>query len=684
MLPKIPYSTQKTKRQNIAFYGLNRTDNTTDGELSDSCGISSNRFPYLTQRKGRSMYADYMDATDVFEWDGHFIVVSGGFLFVDGEQIDSIKPGKKQFAVVGNKLIVAPDMLMVDLTDGTYEGLLKKVETADQENSAFFYDNYLIASTVPVLQTGPIMQYYYESGGFLTSNWWEGALFYTYGQSAEAVEACWDKVHQRWNYDMLEELEEKKSCWGRNASSSRTQWSDGKLEYGDIIIPRKVGLGFEAVHGSGERNIAPIEPPDKSLYNNEGAYMVLDSYFSAEDASWTSSAQGTCTFKGIGGIVFSADRPLVPFSEVFNVGDIVSISGSRFNNKQVEILDFEEDEYGEYTGIIVADGTFEEEECNYPIVIKSEFPDFDFICERGNRLWGVCNRDNTVACSAQGNPANFNYADTSVGGAWNLELGSEGDATAICSYGGATCVWKENRLIKVLGNLKTDFYTTEYQIKGVQKGSEKSLCNINEALYYKGVGGVYRYTGSIPSLLSEKLGRDIYTGAAGGTDGSHYYISMKKGDENYFFSYDLINGLWMCEDKIYASSFTSMDDTFFVSNGYVYKMNQDGEVFDWHLEFVPFTERGRSSNSTSAAFERKNYTKLLFRLDMATGSNIHISVKEDRGLWREVYTQSASKLTTLTVPLKLKRCDSLRVKISGKGEVTIMAMAREFNLGSDV
>ena len=45
--------TSKTTNQTVNFLGLNRTDNTSDGEMSEMCGLTSADYPVLTPRKLR-------------------------------------------------------------------------------------------------------------------------------------------------------------------------------------------------------------------------------------------------------------------------------------------------------------------------------------------------------------------------------------------------------------------------------------------------------------------------------------------------------------------------------------------------------------------------------------------------------------------------------------------------------
>lgn len=52
--------------------------------------------------------------------------------------------------------------------------------------------------------------------------------------------------------------------------------------------------------------------------------------------------------------------------------------------------------------------------------------------------------------------------------------------------------------------------------------------------------------------------------------------------------------------------------------------------------------------------------------------------------WREVYTTHNQRARTISVPIIPTRCDSVNIRVHGKGDCTIKAFVREFTVGSDV
>lgn len=263
-------------------------------------------------------------------------------------------------------------------------------------------------------------------------------------------------------------------------------------------------------------------------------------------------------------------------------------------------------------------------------------------------------------------------------GSYAVAVGSEGEFTGICSYGNGVCCWKENILHKMLGDSPSSYYMNTYRVAGVQKGCDKSLVVNNEVLYYKGVYGVYAYTGGTPSLISYKLGDMPMTDAVGGTDSLIYYLGLKdRDDNNVLYAYDIIRGLWIKTDNIPIEAFTTIGHTVYaLSESKVYRLNDGDEKVEWSLEFAPFIEQ---------EFSKSGYTKLLLRLDMEKGSWLKVFTKQDNSIYRPAYHKAAnSQDVTISIPLKIGRCDRFQLKLEGYGKVKIYSIAREFSKGSEV
>ena len=375
------------------------------------------------------------------------------------------------------------------------------------------------------------------------------------------------------------------------------------------------------------------------------------------------------------GLIFS-DSNIVTRGDSFKfrVGDAVKISGCSIpeNNQTLIVRGIES------RALIFYENSFTKGTESGVVTIKREVPDLDFICESNYRLWGT--HGNTIFSSAFSDPLNFFTRDGISSDGYDIEVGSEGEFTGCIPYSSHICFFKENTLHKLYGTKPSNFQINTVNVYGVQGGSERSMHIVNEQLLYKGVGGVYAYTGGVPELISECFGNKRYSDAVACSDGETYYISMKHNDEYSLFSYDVAKNIWLREDDTHA-----VDMAF--RGGKVYYVNSEGELY-----YVDKTA-DRSNIEWGATFctihetmnERKGYSKFHLRMDLSAGAWIALDIKTDNDLtWRQVYTTHNEKAKTVSIPIMPTRCDSIDIRLRGKGECTIKTFIREFTAGSDV
>lgn len=359
----------------------------------------------------------------------------------------------------------------------------------------------------------------------------------------------------------------------------------------------------------------------------------------------------------------------------FRVGDGVTITGcsqATDNNKNVIIRKIEDGK------LIVGDNNLKAATEIGAVTITRAIPDMDVICESNNRLWGA--KGGMIYASKYGDPLNFNYNDGTANDSYAIEVGTEGDFTAAHHYGTYVCFFKEHCLHKMYGTKPSNYQVTTTEIHGVQKGSERSLVNINDTLYYKGVNGVYAYGGGVPELISDAFGTVRFHDACASSDGDRYYISMRSAEGSHLMTYDVRRRIWLKEDGLFCTDMTYAD-------GYVWLLSQTGDVYKvdpeadrsemhWSITLCPFNE---------TMFDRKGYSKFMVRADLAAGAWLKLEYRCDHEpLWREAFSVTHPKAKTINYPVLPERCDCVQIRISGKGECLLRTFAREFYMGSDV
>lgn len=311
------------------------------------------------------------------------------------------------------------------------------------------------------------------------------------------------------------------------------------------------------------------------------------------------------------------------------------------------------------------------------LTIERRIPTLDYICESDNRLYGCSNEDNTIYVSALGDPTNI-YAYRGIStDSYAVAVASEEPFTGCCPYDGGVLFWNENKLHKLLGSYPAEYALYTYNIDGVQKDSHKSLQNIGEVLYYKGVRGVFAFNGS-PQLISSNFGDKYFKDAVAGSDGDHYLISMKSEEGGqHFFSFDTRSGLWVREGSDKIAAFTRKgNDVYMLEDGkvYVYGAEETPADAEWYIQFTPIYETIEG---------QKSYSRIKLRVELPRGSYIVISVRCDGGRWVECGKIVGRVDGVIPVMVPINRCDKFELKIEGKGPCTIHSILREYFVGGD-
>lgn len=403
--------------------------------------------------------------------------------------------------------------------------------------------------------------------------------------------------------------------------------------------------------------------PDKVYYN------TADETFQSMEASHTAA-----------GLVFAnSDQESTitaadGFTWPFRVGDAVEISGcSAAGNNKTPIV------RGVNGNVLTFYGnTLEAVTEAVEVTIKRSVPDLAYICESNYRLWGVTNDGRTIIASKYMDPLNFHYYDGGAEASYWMDVGSDGPFTGCMPYSGHICFFKENVIHKVYGSKPSNYQLLTSQVYGVQEGCERSLAIVNEQLLYKGVNGIYAYAGGVPELISTNFGQRRFAEACAACDGERYYISMRSGEKWYLYVYDVLRGIWLQEDDMHAVDMVAYGgDVYFLCQDGLWKADREGgRDVEWSATFCPFNE---------TMDERKGYSKFSLRVDMAAGAWLAVDMKTDQDAeWREIHTTHNERARTTSVPIIPTRCDSIRIRVRGKGDCTIKAFVREFTVGSDV
>lgn len=375
----------------------------------------------------------------------------------------------------------------------------------------------------------------------------------------------------------------------------------------------------------------------------------------------------------------------------FEYNDGVSISGitveglADLNNTMV--IQAVNDDYIVVVGIL--DAVSKQTDV---ITVKRAMPEMDFVIEAGNRLWG-CKYGmtssgtvvNEIYASKLGDFKNWNCFMGVSTDSYVASVGSDGPFTGAITHLGYPLFFKENVLHKVYGNYPANYRIQDTPCRGVQSGSGKSLAIVNEVLYYKSRFAVCAYDGSLPTEISAALGDEMYSKAVAGVHRNKYYISMEDTNNKFhLFEYDTIKQMWHKVDDIRVAYFCShLNELYYVDHidgGAIKTMfgsgTKDIQPVKW------FAETGIIGTDSP---DRKYISKLNVRMSLEFGSVVYIFIQYDSsGSWEKIATiMDGDKLRSLTVPIKPRRCDHLRLRIEGEGHAKIFSIAKTISQGSD-
>ncbi len=364
-----------------------------------------------------------------------------------------------------------------------------------------------------------------------------------------------------------------------------------------------------------------------------------------------------------------------PFTKCFKAGDTIEITGlvTLADNNGFRTIRGIED----YTLTFDKDSLTEGTE-TAPVRLARDVPDLDYICESNNHLWGVNVKTNTIYSSVLGDPTNFKTVDHLSTDSWQVAVGSDGEFTGCIGHSDNVLFFKENCVHKLLGSYPAQYQLYTYTIPGVQKGSDKSMCIINETLFYKGVEGIYAYNGGAPELISSNFGTRKYFDAVGGSYQNKYYISMRDELSRYsLYSYDLSRGIWLLEENIRVLDFAKLESTlYFLSDNKIFKMGEEEEDrIKWSATFCPIDELYHG---------KKGYSKIWLKVELSAKAYIKAEISVDGAPYRQVYLGHNDKQRTLQIPIKSQRCDTFSIRLSGEGRCRLKSMVREFYIGSEV
>lgn len=376
----------------------------------------------------------------------------------------------------------------------------------------------------------------------------------------------------------------------------------------------------------------------------------------------------------------------------FKEYDCVTISGSVVEDFNTDMIIWAcGDDY-----IIVAGIIDEMTTQNTAFAVDRNCPDMDFVCQGENRIWGCNSELNEIYCCKLGDFKNWRCYMGVASDSYAVTVGSDGDFTGAIRYGYYTLFFKENCIHKVYGTNPPFEVSTNY-VRGVQKSSDKSLCVVNETLFYKSPTGICAYEGGSSVTISDNFGTLYYDKAVGGAFRDKYYISMHNGGKRALFVYDLNRNMWHKEDDIEILEMANNSSNLYM----VVKKNDEnvlyiadseqaygtftGSLAGWSVEEAVEWEAVTGLIGLDVP-EQKYFNRLICRLEISEGATVNVFVEyNSSGEWRHLESLTAQKNYGTAFPINPDyRCDHFRLKLTGTGDVKIYSLTFNLETGSEI
>lgn len=264
---------------------------------------------------------------------------------------------------------------------------------------------------------------------------------------------------------------------------------------------------------------------------------------------------------------------------------------------------------------------------------------------------------------------------------WTASVGTDGQFTGAITHLGFPVFFKENVLHKVYISGTGAHGIQDTACRGVQKGCEKSLAIVGETLFYKARSGIMAYDGSLPVEASYALGNEAYSEAVSGSHGNKYYVSMKATDGTWhLFVYDMGKGMWHKEDDLRADCFCSCRGELYAidhsTNNIITMQGAQEADVEW---MVQTGEIGISSP------DMKYISRLTVRLMLEPQATAAFYVQYDFSEeWEHQVTLTGTSLRSLSIPIRPKRCDHMKLRIEGVGMTKIYSITKTIEQGSEL
>lgn len=725
----------KTTEMVTTFGGYCHRDVIGDGQFFEMENMSARKYPAITTRPKRQMLTMVNgeavgNIAAMVDMDGLVWLGKDGSLHAGGHALENFytyTEADRQMIPMGGYLIVWPDKVWANAVklrmgqemvwDEDYGDLEAHWQQADDPN------------TLPITESNGIWAYNCRSDGsrwdYIPSNWaqleaWDETDGRLEGKTDAIILGDFPYPHYRKFRYM--ESGQPKEYWARDGwhfgyivgKDSPKDPDDGAVMVNTSGVNPVLQKWFETTRmWSVQETLVRLDAtkPFTGIKQNDAVNMTVPGYVFVE-THLILSAQAQYYRKD----AVQQDRENVVVAKLSEADGVHYMA---LKGKVMAGGEYYGSEHAQLVGLYLAEvvqtglwGSTEEREAAWqmsnealraavnaelldkikPVSFARTVPDMDFVIECGNRLWGCYygqSEDgkilNEIYASKLGDFKNWRTYQGLSTDSYAASRGTDGPWTGAITMNNYPLFFKRNYLEKIYVSASGAHQIATTRLPGVQPGSHKSMQIVDGVLFYLSDSGVMVYDGSLPDLVSDDFGEAKYKNGVAGKRGYSYYLSVEAQDGTHsLFNLDTSKGVWHREDGTQLAQTADRGDV-------LYLLTADGRLMttgdlaeaDEAVEEEDFTWEIVSGPLGYQRAEQEYLLRIIPRLKLEPGASARLHVMyDDNGVWQRVACIEGNGTQSMTVPVKTRRCDHFRFKLSGIGGMTLYSITREIEKGS--